>query len=154
MLRISKLADYGSVVMVFLAKQNGTLANARLIAQETKLSLPTVSKVLKHLTLAGILASERGTNGGYKLQRAASDISVAQIIFALDEQRGLTECSVHEGECALQGYCAIQGNWQLISQAVEAALDSVTLEALARPVLKATDLARVKQLVIGEHRGQ
>ena len=154
MLRISKLADYGTVVMVFLAKKNGVLANARLISKETKLALPTVSKILKRLASAGLLASERGTNGGYRLQRAASDISVAQIIFALEEQRGLTECSVHEGDCALQGYCAIQGNWKLISQAVETALDSVTLEALSRPILHTADLDRVKQLVIGEHRGQ
>lgn len=154
MLRISKLADYGTVIMVFLAKQNQALSNARLIAKETKLTVPTVSKILKRLTAAGLLISERGTNGGYRLQRVPSDISVAQIIFALEEQRGLTECSVHAGECALQGYCAIQGNWRLISQAVETALDSVTLEALARPVMRPSDLERVKQLVSGDHRGQ
>tara|TARA_B100000949_G_C14223043_1_gene425453 strand:+ start:241 stop:705 length:465 start_codon:yes stop_codon:yes gene_type:complete len=154
MLRISKLADYGTVIMVFLAKLNGALANARLIAEETKLTVPTVSKILKQLTAAGLLISERGTYGGYRLQRLPSEISVAQIIYALEEQRGLTECSVHAGDCAIQGYCAIQGNWRLISQAVETALDSVTLEALSRPVLRPSELERIRELVSGENRGQ
>ncbi|MCC5792831.1 MAG: SUF system Fe-S cluster assembly regulator [Legionellaceae bacterium] len=152
MLRISKLADYGTVVMVFLAKQAQGLSNARLIARETRLAVPTVSKILKKLAAAGLLISERGTNGGYRLGCPASEISLAQIIYALEEQRGLTECSMHASDCALQGHCAIQGNWRLISQAVETALDSVSLAALARPLIQQADLERVKQLVSGEHR--
>lgn len=153
MLRISKLADYGTVVMVYLAKRPTQLCNARDIALHTHLAMPTVSKLLKRLTTAGLLASVRGVNGGYRLQRAASDISVAQIIYALDESRGLTECSAYHNECSLQGVCHIQGNWQLISQAIESALDSVSLEVLAMPTLPALDLERIKNLATGVSRG-
>ncbi len=153
MLRISKLADYGTVVMVYLAKHAQDLCNARDIALHTHLSVPTVSKILKRLTGAGLLTSVRGVTGGYRLQRSATDISVSQIIYALEEHRGFTECSLQPNDCALQGVCTIQGNWRLISHAIETALDSVSLEALAKPTLHTQDIERVRQLASGVNRG-
>ncbi|KTD16607.1 SUF system Fe-S cluster assembly regulator [Legionella jordanis] len=153
MLRISKLADYGTVVMVYLAKHSETLCNARDIALHTHLSVPTVSKILKRLTAAGLLNSVRGVTGGYRLQRSAADISVSQIIYALEEQRGLTECSLQHSECSLQGVCHVKGNWRLISQAIEAALDSVSLEVLAKPTLQAVEIDRIRQLASGVSHG-
>ncbi len=152
MLRISKLADYGTVVMVYLAKHPERLCNARDIALHTHLAVPTVSKLLKRLAAAGLLTSVRGVNGGYRLQRATSDISVAQIIYAMDQSRGLTECSAHHNQCSLQGVCHIQGNWRLISQSIESALNSVSLEVLAMPTLPAADLERIKHLATGVSR--
>lgn len=153
MLRISKLADYGTVVMVYLAKHSEALCNARDIAKQTHLTVPTVSKLLKRLTIAGLLTSVRGVAGGYRLQRPASDISVAQIIYALEEQRGLIECSLEPNDCSLQSVCHIQGNWRLISQAIETALDSVSLEILAKPKLTLVELNRIKQLASGVSHG-
>jgi FeS assembly SUF system regulator len=153
MLRISKLADYGTVVMVYLAKNSQDLRNARDIALHTHLSVPTVSKILKRLTGAGLLTSVRGVSGGYRLQRAAFEISVSQIIYALEEHRGFTECSLQPNDCSLQGVCTIQGNWRLISHAIETALDSVSLDALAKPTLPTRDVERVRQLASGVNRG-
>lgn len=153
MLRISKLADYGTVVMVYLAKHSQALCNARDIALHTHLTIPTVSKILKRLTAAKLLSSVRGVTGGYRLRRSAAEISVAQIIYALDEQRGLTECSLQPNECSLQGVCHIQGNWRLISQAIETALDSVSLEMLAKPTLPAVEIDRIRQLASGVSHG-
>jgi FeS assembly SUF system regulator len=153
MLRISKLADYGTVVMVYLAKHAQMLCNARDIALHTHLTVPTVSKLLKRLTVAGLLISVRGVSGGYRLQRPASEISVAQIISALEDQLGLTECSLRPNVCSMQGVCHVQGNWQLISQAIEAALDSVSLEVLAKPTLPAIKLDQIKQLASGVCHG-
>lgn len=149
MLRISKLADYGTVVMVYLAKHAEELCNARDIALHTHLAVPTVSKILKRLTGAGLLSSVRGVTGGYRLQRQASDISVSQIIYALEDQRGFTECSLQPNDCSLQDVCSIQGNWRLISNAIETALNSVSLDALAKPSLPTPILARVQQLASG-----
>lgn len=153
MLRISKLADYGTVVMVYLAKHSQVLCNARDIALHTHLTVPTVSKILKRLTSAGLLSSVRGVTGGYRLQRQATEISVSQIIYALEEHRGFTECSLQPNDCSLQGVCTIQGNWRLISHAIEAALDSVSLDVLAKPTLQITDVERVQQLASGVKRG-
>ncbi|MDI1351818.1 MAG: SUF system Fe-S cluster assembly regulator [bacterium] len=153
MLRISKLADYGTVVMVYLAKHSQQLCNARDIALHTHLAVPTVSKILKRLTSAGLLTSVRGVSGGYRLQRSAFEISVSQIIYALEEHRGFTECSLQPNDCSLQGVCTIQGNWRLISHAIETALDSVSLDALAKPTLHTMDVERVRQLASGVNRG-
>lgn len=154
MLRISKMADYGTVVMVYLARRQQALCNARDIAQHTHVPAPMASKLLKRLTAAGLLISVRGVSGGYRLQREAAAISVAEIIYALEDNRGLTECSLQPNECSLQGVCHIQGNWRLISRAIEAALGSVSLEMLARPNLEAVDIDKVRQLAsIGVNRG-
>lgn len=153
MLRLSKLADYGTVVMVYLAKHTQELCNARDIALHTHLAVPTVSKILKRLTVAGLLVSVRGVAGGYRLQRAAVDISVAEIIYALEDHRGFTECSLEPNECSLQGVCSVQGNWRLISRAIEAALDSLSLDVLAKPTFSAVDIDFVRQLASGVSRG-
>lgn len=134
MLRVSKLADYGTVVMVYLAR-HAQLSNAKDIARCTHVSPPTVSKILKQLAQAGLLVSERGPSGGYRLAKAAKLISVAEILYALDEKRGLTECSVHGSQCALESVCGIKGNWKLISHAIGQALQKLSLAELASPSL-------------------
>ena len=153
MLRISKLADYGTVVMVYLATQSPKISNARDIALQTHLALPTVSKLLKRLTAAGLLRSSRGMMGGYRLQRPPAEMSVLEIIHALEDTRGLTECSLQPNACALQGVCRVQGNWQLISQSIEEKLGSVSLEALANPLLSAGDLSQLSVFTSGIRRG-
>lgn len=149
MLRISKLADYGTVVMVYLAHHQEKLCNARDIAEHTHLSIPTVSKLLKQLTIAGLLVSLRGVSGGYRLRRASKDISVADIVFALDQSRGIIECDQQPHDCLLSQVCQIQNNWRLISRAIESALSSVSLESLAQPLFSSQQVERVTQLAKG-----
>lgn len=154
MLRISKLADYGTVVMAYLANRANVLCNARDIAHHTHISVPMVSKLLKRLAAAGLLTSMRGVSGGYRLQRNAANISVAEIIYALEDNKGLTECSVATNECSLQHVCHVQTHWRLISRAVESALDSVSLEMLVRPTLQPLEIERIQQLASsGVNRG-
>ena len=135
MLRISKLADYATVVMVYLARHQG-LFNAKEIASQSHLAAPTVSKLLKLLAASQLVVSQRGSKGGYQLAQKAGDISVVQMIQAVEGQKGLTECSYHAGDCALEAVCAIRDNWQVISRAVNDALRKVTLAQLAQPQLK------------------
>ena len=149
MLRISKLADYATVVMVYLVHHHDKLCNARDIAKETHLSVPTVSKILKQLTGSGLLISVRGVSGGYRLQRSPAAISVSDILFALDENRGIIECDKQPNDCSLSKVCRVQSNWRLISRAIEAALTSVSLESLAQPVFSNEHLQRIKQLAMG-----
>lgn len=134
MLQISKLADYGTVVMVYIAQHANLLCNARDIAKHTYIKLPTVSKLLKKLTVAGLLTSVRGVLGGYQLNREAHHISVVDIVYALDNVQGLTECSRQINACVIQHVCQVQNNWRLISQAVETALANISLAMLAAPL--------------------
>ncbi len=133
MLRISKLADYSTVIMVYLAKKPDGHFSARDIATNTRIALPTVSKLLKRLTAASLLMSVRGTAGGYRLAKNAHDVSVSEILYALDDTRGLTECGQTPNVCALHDVCHVQHNWRVISQMIESTLSSVSLAALASP---------------------
>lgn len=132
MLRVSKLADYGTVIMVYLAQVNA-LCNVSDIANATHLAKPTVSKLVKRLLQAGLLQSVRGAMGGYRLSRKEDAISVAEIIKAIEEKTGLTECAELPGQCALEPHCHVRGHWQIISRVVENALMNVSLKALLGP---------------------
>jgi FeS assembly SUF system regulator len=136
MIRLGKLTDYGLVLMSYVAKSDSrSLHTARELAAESKLPLPTVSKLLKVLLQSGFLASHRGTKGGYSLARDARDISVAEIISALEGPIGLTECTTDvSGLCDLEPSCPIKRNQRVISQAVRGALEKLTLADLIHPL--------------------
>jgi FeS assembly SUF system regulator len=134
MLRISKMTDYAIMVMVELNASKGEVLSAQALAERSHLELPTVSKVLKLLVKTGMVDSYRGSNGGYSLERKAADISVAEIITAIEGPIAMTECSVEEGLCAQEAMCSLRGNWQRISIAVAKAMDGVSLAEMAQPV--------------------
>ncbi|HLR87625.1 MAG TPA: SUF system Fe-S cluster assembly regulator [Wenzhouxiangella sp.] len=133
MLRISKLTDYATVLMAALIDWPDQCVPASRLAQLTGLEVPTVAKVLKTLTRAGLVSSVRGVNGGYQLAHAPEDISVAGIIRAMEGPIALTECALEPGLCAHESDCQLKGNWQRIGQAVENALSGLSLADLAEP---------------------
>jgi len=134
MLRVGKLTDYGTVVMTSFARQPQRMHSANELASELGLALPTVSKVLKALVQHGLLVSHRGAKGGYSLAVAPEEISVAQIISAIEGPIALTECSDSTGVCGQEPQCSVRSNWQRINKAVSEALERVTLAELARPM--------------------
>ena len=138
MIRLGKLTDYGLVLMTCIARsrtQDGNLHTARDLAKVSKLPLPTVSKVLKELLRSGLLASHRGIKGGYSLARDAHEISLAEIVTALEGPIALTECSTDiSGLCDLEPCCPIKSNQQIISQIVKGALQKVMLSDLVQPL--------------------
>jgi len=133
MLRISKLTDYAILVMVELARDGGMLS-AHALAERVYIEVPTASKVLKLLSGAGLLESYRGANGGYRVARKAGDISVAEVIAAIEGPIAMTECSVEEGLCSQEDNCELRGNWQRISVAVARALADVSLAEMSAPM--------------------
>lgn len=128
MLRISKLTDYAVVLTTQLADVDEA-RNVRDLSTEMGIPQPTVSKVLKQLAQAGVVVSQRGVRGGYRLARAPERIHVAEIITALEGPIGVTECSTDDtvGACDREGVCGVQANWQRISAAVRQALEGITL---------------------------
>ena len=136
MVRISKLTDYGLVLMSCFARSQGTAVHsASGLAKESGLPVSTVRKLLKELQHSGLLMSHRGTRGGYVLARDPGEISVLEVIAALDGPFALTECSSdQEGLCKLEANCPISKNQRIINQAVRAALESVTLSDLIQPM--------------------
>jgi FeS assembly SUF system regulator len=133
MFRLNKLTDYGIVLMAAIA-QHPELQNARDLSAASQLPLPTVSKLLKALSHCGLLVSHRGAKGGYNLSRSPKQISVAEIIDALEGPIGFTECSVLAGTCDLEPSCAVRGNSKIISLALRGALENLTLGDLMQPM--------------------
>ncbi|HEV2729395.1 MAG TPA: SUF system Fe-S cluster assembly regulator [Terriglobales bacterium] len=135
MIRLSKLTDYGLVLMSYVARSGRGLHTARGLAAESGLPLPTVSKVLKTLLQSGFLVSHRGINGGYSLARGAQEISVAEIIAALEGPIALTECSTDiSGLCDFEHGCPIKTNQRIVNQVVRGALEKLTLADLIHPL--------------------
>ena len=136
MIRLSKLTDYGLVLMTYMANnQDRSVCTARDLAVESRLPLPTVSKLLKELLQGGLLVSQLGIKGGYSLARTPREISVAEIIAVLEGPIALTECSTDvSGLCDLEPCCPIKNNQRIISQAVRGALGNVMLSDLIQPL--------------------
>src|SRR5574337_43958 len=152
MLRISKLADYATVLMTFLARHPEGINNASSVAQETGITVPTVKKLLKLLAQAGLLISHRGTKGGYFLARTPDQISVLEIIQSIDSQTGIIECGADHSNCLIESICDIKSNWRVISNAIQAALGSVMLSHLAqaRLSIRTVDTSKL-QAIRGEN---
>jgi FeS assembly SUF system regulator len=131
-LRISKLTDYGTVLLAHLAADREAVCSAAEVATATGIALPTVSKLLKSLGRADLVTSTRGANGGYQLARDPSNISAADIIDALDGPVSITECSASDSQCEHEGICSVGSAWQRVNVAIRRALEDVSLRDLLR----------------------
>jgi FeS assembly SUF system regulator len=137
MVKLGKLTDYGLVLMTCIARSEGVSSQrtARNLASESKLPLSTVSKLLKELLQSGLLLSHRGTKGGYFLAKQSHEISVIDIIAAIEGPMALTECSTDiSGICNLELSCPIKSNQRVINQAVRGVLEKITLADLVQPL--------------------
>jgi FeS assembly SUF system regulator len=134
-MRLSHLADYAVVLMTAAARRP---ASARLsateLASETGVPLPTAQKLMGQLATCGLLTSVRGAGGGFTLARGASDISLADIIEAVEGPIAMTQCSGSDepSECALDSHCRVKPHMNVVSHAVRGALDAVTLTELVQ----------------------
>jgi len=134
MFRMTKLTDYGIVLLTHFASHQDRVAHtARELAAETHLPLPTVGKLLKKLSHEGLLVSHRGTKGGYSLALPPRQINMATVIAVLEGPVSVTEC--HEpGVCEHESFCSVRTNWQVVNRTVRAALEGLTLADMTRPL--------------------
>ena len=136
MIKLGKLTDYGLVLMTWIARSDRhALHTARDLAATSRVPLPTVSKLLKQLLQSGLLLSHRGVRGGYLLAKDPREISLAEIIVALDGPIAFTDCSSEAGGmCELEHLCPIRDNQRIINQVVRGALENVSLADLVHPL--------------------
>jgi FeS assembly SUF system regulator len=143
MLRVTKLTDYATVVMTVLAATPDAVLSASELAERAGLETPTVSKLLKPLAQAGLVDGFRGANGGYRLARPADRIGLLEVVEAMEGPLGMTECSIHAGNCGIEDHCGVRANWRRINDVVVEALRGVTLaQMLAPPTAAAPHAAR------------
>ncbi|MCW3476455.1 SUF system Fe-S cluster assembly regulator [Limobrevibacterium gyesilva] len=133
MLRLSKLTDYAVVVLIRLDEGQRAagcdgVQTSPGIAAATGVPEPTVAKVLKALSASSLVVSQRGARGGYRLLRPLDAIAIADVIAAIDGPIALTACvDGNQGGCEVQSLCAVKGRWDLVNDAIQGALSSITL---------------------------
>lgn len=133
MLRVTKLTDYATVVLTVLAARPGQVLSAADLAEHAGLEQPTVSKLLKPLAQAGLVEGLRGARGGYRLSREAGEISLIEIVEAMEGPLAMTECSQDHSQCGIAHQCGVRANWRLINDVVAEALRGVTLQQMLQP---------------------
>ncbi len=132
MLRISKMSDYA---VVLVSKMAGTSERLTLddLVTATAVPLASVRKLMRLLTLAGICVGKKGAGGGYCLQRSASDISVLEVLEAVDGELALTQCAQQgDCECSLQPHCEVKHSWQVINGVIRRTLSQLSIADLSQ----------------------
>lgn len=144
MLRLSKMADYGTVVMTTMINEPERSRSAAEIAAAIHVPVTTVSKILKILARGGLVVSLRGARGGYMLSRPANQISLVDVIKVMDGPIGMTECSVTPGMCSQESGCVVRANWLRINTAVLGVLQEITLDQMIAPVARPAEVSPMK----------
>ena len=135
MLRISRLTDYGLVILHQLAEADGRQMSAEQLMSVTGLNRATVRKVMKHLADANLVLTKRGALGGYRVVRPARYIRVLDVIRAFEGEVALTECSTAEQECEINATCSLANHWVGINQLLVVLLERISLADLQDPTL-------------------
>ena len=138
MIKLNRMTDYGAVVLSLLAAEHRFNGNASLsvsdISSRTGLSTASISKILKMLAASGLVQSTLGKNGGYALNQAPEDISVAAIIEALEGPIALTACVETSADpCSVKQSCFLSGHWEKVNSVIDHALRAMTLADLINP---------------------
>jgi FeS assembly SUF system regulator len=131
MLRITKEADYGIVLLAVMAEHEpGEIHTARQVAERSGLPLPMVSKIMRALARGEVLTSHRGVTGGYSLDRPADETTVAEVIRAIDGPISMVQCGIEPGACEQEPVCPTRINWARISREVEHALERIPISEM------------------------
>ncbi len=133
-MRLTHLADYAVVLMTAAARRDaGARLSATELAGETGVPLPTAQKLMGQLAGAGLLSSARGAGGGFALARPVGDISLADIVEAVEGPIALTMCSDGVNhDCLLDAHCRVKPHMGIIGERVRGALGAVSLQDLAQ----------------------
>ena len=144
MIRLSRMTDYGVVVMTYMAWHGSETRSAHQVATATGLPEATAGKLLKLFARAGLLKSRRGARGGYALTSSPEEISLARVVEAVEGPIALTLCvDDHPGHCDVESLCPMRGGWNQINTALRDAFEGVSLAAMTAPVIP---LAGLQQL--------
>jgi len=134
MLRVTRLTDYATLLMTVLARAPDVVHSGAALAECARLELTTVSKVLKSLAQAGLIEGLRGAFGGYRMARPPHEVSLLEIVEAIEGPLGMTECSVAEGNCDRSGFCTVAPHWHRVNDVITDALRAMTLDRMIETV--------------------
>ena len=131
-MRLTHLADYAVVLMTAAARRDaGARLSATELSEDTGVPLPTAQKLMQQLAAGGLLIGQRGAGGGYALARPVSEISLADIVEAVEGPFTMTVCSEGRTDCALDAHCRVKPHMGVVGDKVRGALGAVSLQELA-----------------------
>ncbi|MDE0723109.1 MAG: SUF system Fe-S cluster assembly regulator [Alphaproteobacteria bacterium] len=134
MMKLSKMSDYAVVMMTLMGADPLANHTATTVAEKSGLTVPTVRKLMKMLSKAGLLNSTRGVNGGYTFAKNPNMINVSEIIEAVDGPIAMTTCLDRtQTTCVMDSHCPTKDRWHVINDAVRTALQAVTLGQFIEP---------------------
>ncbi len=121
---------YAVMAMTDLAKYGGADAvPLSAVAERQQISLAYLEQLFVKLRRAGLVESARGRSGGYRLGRSASQITVAEVMRAVDEGMRMTRCGGEESAPCMSGRrCLTHGLWDALSDRIGSFLESVSLQ--------------------------
>lgn len=133
MLRLSKKTDYGLLALRYLAAEAPSgVASARVIAERHDIPVELLAKVLQRLARRGFVAAQKGAHGGYHLTRPASEISLAEIVQAIDGPLAITACGRDDEErCEQFGACTVRDPLSRVKERILSVLRDITLAEMA-----------------------
>lgn len=111
-MQITRQADYAIRAVLYLSQvSNGQRASTSQIAQEQKIPPSFLAKIVSQLSVAGLLQTSRGARGGVSLARAPKDITLLEVIEAIDGPILLNECVADEANCSFTEDCPLRPVW-------------------------------------------
>ncbi|MBE9536671.1 MAG: Rrf2 family transcriptional regulator [Proteobacteria bacterium] len=132
-MKLTKLADYAVRAVVHLGgKKPGELATTEEIAGANMIPRAFLAKVMQALCKGGLVVGHRGKSGGFALARAGKEITVRQIVEAVEGPIQLNRCLVMTALCERDAYCGAHGVWREAQDAILKVLDSHTVADMAK----------------------
>jgi FeS assembly SUF system regulator len=139
MLRLSKKADYALLALRHLAASQREAVSARELAESYDLPPELLAKVLQLLVRAKLLSSQQGIRGGYALAKKPADISVADVILAIDGPMTVTACSESDHSCDQYKKCNIRDPLWKLKDRIVSALSATSVAELAADLTPVTE---------------
>ena len=161
-MRLAKLADYGLVIAATLSRAETAraaegasagdvpvdklpgLVKLEWVSDQTSLSIATTRKIMKLLVDGGIVVSERGMRGGYRLAAPPEEISLADVLSAVEGEVALTDCCSDSRQCDVISNCNVQRNWSVINGTVSSLFSAISLKDMSGQLTREDVVARVQ----------
>ena len=126
-MKLSTRGKYGLYAMVYLAQHAGDGCQPLKAVAEIGVQEDYLEQLLGGLRRAGLVTTVRGAQGGYSLARAPEEITVGDIINALEGPLNISECVGDESCCHKSGECRSRRLWEYLTRSIDNLLDSITL---------------------------
>ena len=132
-MQITKQADYALRAMLYLARmQTGQRSATKQIAETQKIPPSFLAKIISQLSIAGLIHTSRGAHGGVVLSKSPSEISLLEVVEAIDGPISLNDCTISPENCTQADDCPLHGIWVETQQELVAKLKQTTFDKFVR----------------------